>query len=474
MGVPHYNHGFAELCDTVKQGVWSRIGLGAATCFVVGLTVAWFVATPIFVLWCLGSAWEVLTFQRFKKNMRSATAHWHMLVSVFVNMCVTMLPVLACMLQRDMGLTLVTGLYATGTLIFLSIIFGRYKALLIAATLPCVLAIMAITGLMVVDYVVEGRLYMAVSMMAIVPVFILTGLMPHLSLRQRDRQLEALVIEADTQRVIAEAERRDAQKAKAEADAANLAKTEFLASMSHELRTPMNGIIGMADLMLQSGLTEDQKRFGHIIQSSGENLLVIINDILDFSKLEAREMTLHPEAFDLRSTVDMVATLISGREDRPHVNVKVHVDPDLPPLFVGDAVRIGQILTNLAGNAMKFTKKGDVVIAVQRARRKGDTGPCDGQTADLLFTVRDTGIGIEPDQISRMFEKFSQASSGTTRTYGGTGLGLAICKELVELMGGKIGAASQPGVGSTFGFTVRLPVAAQSETAAQQNRNEAA
>ncbi|MEM9600577.1 MAG: ATP-binding protein, partial [Pseudomonadota bacterium] len=453
-------------CFTVSQSVWSRIGLGAATCFVVGLTVSWSVATPIFILWCLGSLWEVLAFQRFKANMRSSFAHWHMLVSVFSNMCITMLPVLACIMPRDMGLTLTTGLYATGTLIFLSIIFGRYKYLLVAATLPCLLAVMAVTGLLMVDYVVEGRHYMALTMLAIIPVFILTGLMPHLSMRQRDRQLEALVIEAETQRVIAESERRDAQKAKAEADAANLAKSEFLASMSHELRTPMNGIIGMADLMLQSGLTEAQKRYGQIIQSSGENLLVIINDILDFSKLEAREMALHPEAFDLRETVNTVATLVSGRDDRPNVSVKLHVDADLPERFMGDAVRIGQILTNLAGNAMKFTEAGEVIIAVQRARKKGETGPVDPTYEHLLFTVRDTGIGIDPEQIDRMFEKFSQASSGTTRSYGGTGLGLAICKELVELMGGRIGAASQLGVGSTFGFTIKLPVIAEAESQA--------
>lgn len=458
-----YSHGFSELAETVRTGVVSRIGLGAATCFVVGLTVSWPVATMIFLLWCAGSLLEALAFQRFKNNLNSKAAHTHMVVAVFANMCVTMLPVVVCMLQRDIGLTLMTGLYATGTLIFLSIIFGRYRALLIAATLPCLIAIIIATGLMGLDYVIEGRPFMAMAMLAVIPAFVLTGLMPHLALRQRDRQLEALVIEADTHRITAEAERRDAQKAKAEADAANIAKSEFLASMSHELRTPMNGIIGMVDLMLGSGLTDAQKRYGEIIQSSGENLLVIINDVLDFSKLEARELQLHPEPFSLRDMVERVATLVSNRIDRSEVEILVQIDQDLPDEFMGDAVRIGQILTNLAGNAMKFTEKGKVVIGVQRARKTGEAQFDKGDTAHILFTVRDTGIGIADDKIASMFDRFSQASSGTTRTYGGTGLGLAICKELVELMGGRIGAASQLGVGSTFGFDLKLDVVAQAQ-----------
>jgi signal transduction histidine kinase/HPt (histidine-containing phosphotransfer) domain-containing protein len=275
---------------------------------------------------------------------------------------------------------------------------------------------------------------------------------------QVKRQLEEMILRQQ--------ELADAARA---AEANSRAKSDFLAAMSHEIRTPMNGVIAMTGLMMESSLTPDQRGYLDTIHHSSESLLKIINDILDFSKIEAGKMELENQPFDLRNSIEESLDLLASRALDKQLDLGYQTDERIPSLIEGDALRLRQVLVNLIGNSVKFTERGEVFVRVQKLMPAPGEPENDGALR-LHFTVRDSGIGIAPDRLAKLFRPFTQADVSTARKYGGTGLGLTISRRLVELMGGKMWAESVAGEGSTFHFTLNVTVPADSKPPAHTGK----
>jgi len=269
-------------------------------------------------------------------------------------------------------------------------------------------------------------------------------------LRQLNEELEMHITERTA---MLEASIEEARKLTSEAEAANVAKSEFLANMSHEIRTPMNGIIGMCNLIMSTRLDSKQSEYLNIIQSSGQSLLELINDILDFSKIEADKLEFERIPFSLRTMLGEIPEVFIERSSRKQLEMITDIADDVPDRLISDPLRIRQVLVNLLSNALKFTRKGEICISVEVNGRVAES-------IELLFCVRDTGIGVPLELKDKLFDVFTQADGSTTRKYGGTGLGLAICKRIVRMLGGEIWVESQPGEGSSFWFTALFKIAA--------------
>ncbi len=343
-------------------------------------------------------------------------------------------PVIAALSGHPFGIAAAIFLIVNGIMLAISQ-FRSTPTNALIVTAPYVVAYIACAAIFSGTSMFMPMIAAAPLLAASMYYVLMFGFMSQRQLNRADRERSALIEELESARVAAEK--------------ASEAKSMFLANMSHEIRTPMNGVLGMAELLASTNLDNRQQVFADTIHKSGAALLTIINDILDFSKIEAGKLELETASFDLRASVEDVAALVAARAQEKQIELIVRCQPDLPVNLLGDGGRLRQIITNLVGNALKFTEQGYVLINI--------SGDYTHEQAAIRIEVTDTGIGIDAVVAAQIFNPFQQADSSTTRKFGGTGLGLSISKRLVEAMGGKIGVTSKVGEGSTFWIELALP-----------------
>jgi len=438
--------------DFIKQSAIFRAIGACLAAFFVSTINSWTIGLAICLLCLVGQGLELLAFKHFIGKLEKRSARTAITAATLILQIAFALPIPVIIMEPNLALIFLVAVYACAGVVNPLIGYRSVPRLMMVSAAPYILASGAAACVLAYDFYANGDVPMACVSLAILPTYLCVVAALWSALHQSDARLREMIAKAEIQAAEADAQRQRAEAAQKKADAANIAKTEFLAAVSHEIRTPMNGVIGMSELLLDTKLTASQAQYAHVIASSGDTLMVIINDILDYSKLEAGQIGLRPEPFELACMVENVAILMAEKARDKGLDVIVRIDPNLPKYVTGDQARIRQVLQNLAGNAVKFTEQGYVIISVTGAPRSDDL-------YELDFSVTDSGIGISPDRIDHMFERFHQASRGSKRVYGGTGLGLSICRELTELMNGKIWATSNPGEGSVFTMKVALPTA---------------
>jgi signal transduction histidine kinase len=331
--------------------------------------------------------------------------------------------------QERMLIPFVLAGMVAGAVPILAPLFPAFRNYALAIVLPVILAAL-----------LDAHFRAAVPF-ALMAAFFLVALMRGARVLH-DTMVSSLRLSHEKSRLVA-----DLEQARAAAEEATLLKSQFLATMSHELRTPMNGVLGMTDLLQTTRLDDEQREYADLIKSSAESLLTLISDILDFSRMEAGRLELREETFEVGPTIEAAVAMLAIEARRKGLAFSVHPAPSLPARLYGDAGRLRQILVNLVGNAVKFTSAGGIDVEASASRREP------GKVV-LRFDIRDTGIGIAPESIDRLFSPFTQLDGSSTRRFGGTGLGLSISRRLAELMGGEIGVESEAGRGSRFWFTV--------------------